>query len=651
MGITQIASAVWDSLGRNRVSDVAIRQPIREIYENQPFWDETPYTRDWLVETPIPGVYHSPYEAVDPTNCEQWPNSPYCAGLGGFDVYERAKPIDLDIRPRANPCEVCVEMEGSIFGMRMAPYYLCQRMPWPECQPLPPESPFPESKKAPELENIHLQPNSPINHMRFVGAYSIIRKSVTPGNDGRYSITILNENNIVEGEDTLLDAYYEYWKQNYERTFTIEKGVVLSTNGTFMTPNLPVPIHWTDPTLNKSVGNYLFKQHPYYYQKTEKKFANIIGNQQTLSVPDKDELNVWTSTTYDITSMIFWVDIPCNDFDISGQFNQVISNMNAFFTGNWHKQNASLTNTFSASELENIIGGYALSFDCQLIDIPTIQPIPGDENMDCCEDILELLESVHSKLSVPINLNQDFINYDNTTRKFSSEGESIEGLGMALGLIGSMLRKIHDTTKYGEKPYELTKDFTYIDENEEEQTIDFEVNGIGIDAIYKALEMNYDANEEIWNKVKDGLNAIASLPDVYAVKTNRYKPQLQVFYKTKDDSRRSSRWHFTIPHFDPSKKNRLDPPSYVKGSIMCVLELNDNSQIVINAKTKKEGKKIIRYFLPLIDRQQTRDINIEQIKYHEIPNRNLLEIEVKPDIAKFFEEGTNELPLWDKRFK
>lgn len=102
----------------------------------------TPY----LVPVGIPGLYKSPTEPVDPYNCEQWPQSPYC---GGNPLNRNFVDINVDIS--INPCEQCITFSPVLGGISLPPYTICRRSNSPECE-LPPV-PFPDIPSENEAPN------------------------------------------------------------------------------------------------------------------------------------------------------------------------------------------------------------------------------------------------------------------------------------------------------------------------------------------------------------------------------------------------------------------------------------------------------------------------------------------------------------------
>lgn len=105
-------------------------------------YSSEPETTNYLVPTGIPGVYQSPVEPVDPHNCEQWPESPYCGGnpIGGNPL-DRSDFMGIEVEVSANPCEFCFTVSPTLAYLNLPPYVVCRRSDSPECQVLSPEPP------------------------------------------------------------------------------------------------------------------------------------------------------------------------------------------------------------------------------------------------------------------------------------------------------------------------------------------------------------------------------------------------------------------------------------------------------------------------------------------------------------------------------
>lgn len=87
------------------------------------------------------GLFISPNEAVEPTDCERYPNSPWCGGTGTGDDL-----IGLDPEITTNGCETCITITPSLFFIGLPPLQVCYRSP--TCAPLPYRPDPPETDPA-----------------------------------------------------------------------------------------------------------------------------------------------------------------------------------------------------------------------------------------------------------------------------------------------------------------------------------------------------------------------------------------------------------------------------------------------------------------------------------------------------------------------
>lgn len=97
-----------------------------------------------LVPTGIPGLYKSPSGPVDPRDCSQWKDSPWCGG----NPFNIDKPLGLDIVPTVDECGVSVQVKPTFLYVKMPPLNVTYRLPG-ECRnkykagkdPVPPPEP------------------------------------------------------------------------------------------------------------------------------------------------------------------------------------------------------------------------------------------------------------------------------------------------------------------------------------------------------------------------------------------------------------------------------------------------------------------------------------------------------------------------------
>jgi hypothetical protein len=105
----------------------------------------------WLEPIGNTGFYQSPVEPVDPTDCDRWPDSPYCDGSG----INKDDFIDLAPEIHYNGCEICVTLSPTLAYISLPPYTICYRRNSPDCIPevpdpnIPDESPDPGSYTNP----------------------------------------------------------------------------------------------------------------------------------------------------------------------------------------------------------------------------------------------------------------------------------------------------------------------------------------------------------------------------------------------------------------------------------------------------------------------------------------------------------------------
>lgn len=115
---------------------VEIDTPVVGIKVSSDPTIEQPY----LVPLGVPGFYQSPVEPVDPHDCDRWPDSPYCGGMGtNLDDF-----IDVGVDVSSNPCETCVTLSPTLGYINLPPYTICKRKDSPECQIRPEAPPTPE---------------------------------------------------------------------------------------------------------------------------------------------------------------------------------------------------------------------------------------------------------------------------------------------------------------------------------------------------------------------------------------------------------------------------------------------------------------------------------------------------------------------------
>ncbi|WP_416671540.1 hypothetical protein [Egbenema bharatensis] len=116
---------------------------------------------DWMEPIGGSGFYISPNEAVDPTDCSRFANSPYCGG-SGFDpiAASNASPIGITPTFATNPdlSEFCVSTGMSLFGVSTPQLDVCYRAPW--ARPRQPDPPVPDLPDDPGRESVWVPADS-----------------------------------------------------------------------------------------------------------------------------------------------------------------------------------------------------------------------------------------------------------------------------------------------------------------------------------------------------------------------------------------------------------------------------------------------------------------------------------------------------------
>ena len=105
---------------------------------------------DWLDPIGDSGFFITPEEPADPTDCERYPNSPWCGGTGlDIDSVFDISPATIEPSISANGCEVCIRLESSLFWISLPDNYICYRSKDPSCQPVPDPPPPPPPPTPP----------------------------------------------------------------------------------------------------------------------------------------------------------------------------------------------------------------------------------------------------------------------------------------------------------------------------------------------------------------------------------------------------------------------------------------------------------------------------------------------------------------------
>lgn len=138
------------------------------------------------------------------------------------------------------------------------------------------------------------------------------------------------------------------------------------------------------------------------------------------------------------------------------------------------------------------------------------------------------------------------------------------------------------------------------------------------------------------------------LPDGWQIKRGQDIPQLAIIYRNSDRKSISGDYPLYIPHYNGSRKPKI--PSYNKGNHWARWKLSDNSQIIINAKTAAEAKRIIKILEKLVDRRFRTPENPNLVQ-GQTAKGTYKEFKAVPIRADYFPEGKKSLiPKWREYF-
>lgn len=168
-----------------------------------------------------------------------------------------------------------------------------------------------------------------------------------------------------------------------------------------------------------------------------------------------------------------------------------------------------------------------------------------------------------------------------------------------------------------------------------------------------AWKMSLDNQARIQKMMCEISASTLAIPESWAVRIGTDRPQLVIVYAEIFNSGKlgDSRWSLTIPHYRGSEKARLSLPKYTRGNWHGTLRLNDGSQVVVNASSSQECKRVLNKMKILIPVAYRLDSNGKayQPRVIDDPNLDLKKCDVIPTIAKYYATGQKHLtPTWTK---
>lgn len=156
-----LAMARRSSASRNSIGSTmgSYQRPQREpsdsiesVYLPVEYEPDDQIIPDYLEPIGSTGFFITPEEPADPTDCERYPNSPFCGGTGvDIDSLIELSPVYIEPSISANDCEICIRMDSSLFWISLPVNYICYRSKDPSCNPLPEPDPPPGPTPPPGL--------------------------------------------------------------------------------------------------------------------------------------------------------------------------------------------------------------------------------------------------------------------------------------------------------------------------------------------------------------------------------------------------------------------------------------------------------------------------------------------------------------------
>jgi hypothetical protein len=124
-------------------------KPFQKAKQAKDFWDNAQEPQEGLVPLFNSPFYATPDTPADPTDCNRYPDSPYC---GGFPFTK--EPVSLEVSLVRDECNLGIQLDGSLGFIKVPPVQIVYRDP--ACRIPPPPSPpnddYSEQADIPESE-------------------------------------------------------------------------------------------------------------------------------------------------------------------------------------------------------------------------------------------------------------------------------------------------------------------------------------------------------------------------------------------------------------------------------------------------------------------------------------------------------------------
>ncbi|MEM9118227.1 MAG: hypothetical protein AAGD09_10135 [Cyanobacteria bacterium P01_F01_bin.56] len=333
--------------------------------------------------------YGPPNEAVDPWNCELWPNSPYCGGniVDPLNVRELGFVASVNV----NPCETCLQIDPTFLGISGPSGIYCYRSDHPDCQS-PASSPSPTLPK--EHEDLELQFTPPfrvpgqtriVMSVSFITVYTRYLTTGTPsGESGPHVAQAWRQFQIDHANhdiQAIPGAIFAYDELGVRQNGTLGRDVR----------------EWfaEDNRANGWLKYRFFNSNPSSKVSDEKTWRFNTHTRTYLA----QELR-------ETASFIYFRDFNCSSTSSSTAIRFAQEQIDSLYRD--FEFGISISPGDPQAGFKTIrdfyphgppIGLYDLSSDCIDLPPPANQPLPRPA-MGCCDETLELLEAIYAKLGV-----------------------------------------------------------------------------------------------------------------------------------------------------------------------------------------------------------------------------------------------------------
>lgn len=192
------------------------RQTMSELAQSFEYEPDDQIIPDYLDPIGDTGFFITPNEPADPWDCARYPNSPYCGGTGvDVDSILDISPVSLEPWVSANDCEICVNIESSLFWIALPTNQVCYRSKDASCYQDPPEPdppPPPEPQPPPPGGRIvtfqRIDPGGYPPGSGCFGNHSIL---IDPG-----TLNIFGEPDVIFPRGTYGNPIGIYWKTEFD---------------------------------------------------------------------------------------------------------------------------------------------------------------------------------------------------------------------------------------------------------------------------------------------------------------------------------------------------------------------------------------------------------------------------------------------------